>query len=53
MQRKEHYGSGNPNLYLKPLKNLWDVYGNYDPIDIVIIDDWMLKHSCNGKGTIL
>ena len=53
MQRKEHYGTGNWNLYIKPLKSIWDVYGDYDAKNTVIIDDSMEKHVCNGKGNYI
>ena len=47
-QRKKHFRNGKPNLYFKPLESIWDLYGDLDGRNIVIINDSMGKHSFNG-----
>ena len=53
MQRKEYSSSGNPNLYLKPLESILNLYGDYDAKNTVIVDDSMEKHACKDKGNYI
>ena len=52
-QRNNLSSNGNQNLYLKPLKIIWDLYGDYDDRNIVIIDDLIQKHAYNGRGNCI
>ena len=53
MRRKEHFNSGNPNLYLKTLKSIQDLYGDYEAKNTVIVDESMEKHAYNEKGNYI
>ena len=53
LRRKNRFVNSNPNLYTKPLKSIWDLYGDYDARNIIIIDHSMEKHAYNKRGNCM
>ena len=38
---------------MKPLKSVWDLYGDYDARNTIILDDSMEKHARNNRGNCI